>query len=170
MHDETILSNFLHKPRVCLHFPPSCDYDAVTQAITTVCLKARKSLAVAKLPRPQSFRFRLMRRPNVFDWFRATTNVSLDTAKQVITELPIRVHHDYRCNAMTPMRFLGLAAAILEHSDVLLYEVSGMDPVGRTKIHKYAREHYNGECLIHVCWVPLSGNCPNAGECMAGTL
>ncbi len=170
MHEDTLQATWLDEPRLCLHLPPPCDFDAVTKTIATTCLDARKSFATAQLPRPESFRFRLMRRPNVFDWFSATTNVSLETAKQIIDGFPIRVHPDFRCNAMNPMRFLGLAAAILEHPDVLLYEVSGMDPVGRAKIHSYAREHYNCGCLVHACWVPLSNDCPNVGECRAVTL
>lgn len=164
------LRRYLDGTRLCLHLAPPCDYNAAAAKISSACRERRRSLAIAQLPRPQFFRFRLLRRPNVFDWLSAKANVSLETAKQITQELPVRVHPDVRRNAMNAMRFLGLAAAILENTDVLLYEVSGMDPIGRSMIHKYARKHYKGSCLLHVCWVPLSSDCPNLGECRAITL
>ena len=152
-------------PRWCIHLPPPCDFDPPVESVARACKLGGKSLAVATLPRPASFRFRLMRRPNIFDWFCAKTNATLFEAERIISDFPVNIHPDFRCNAMNPLRFLGLAAAITEHADVLIYESSGMDPIGTRKIHKYAREQYNRGCLIHLCWQPLTDSCPNVGDC-----
>ena len=155
----------LDAQRWCIHLAPQYDYPAAIKRLTNACDRAGKSFAIADLPRPQSFRFRLMRRPNIFVWFCEKTNSTLRDAEQIIANLPININPDFRCNAMNPMRFLGLAAAIAEHADVLIYESSGMDPIGGDKFHKYAREHYNNGCLIHVSRCPITDACPNVGAC-----
>ena len=151
--------------RWCIHFPPPHDYDATTQSLVDACKRAGKSLAVAKLPDTKSFRFRLGRRPSIFDWFCAATGSTLKDAKRIVAAMPVSIHPDFRCNAMNPMRFLGLATAIAERPDVLIYETSGMDPLGIKKIHSYAREQYSQGCLIHVCWHANTDMCPNASDC-----
>ena len=157
----------LDAQRWCIHLNPPYDYPAAIKTLTNVCKRAGKSLAIAEVPRPESFRFRLLRRPDIYDWFCAKTNSTLHDAKQMIADLPIHIHPDFRCNAMNPMRILGLAAAIAERTDVLVYEPSGMDPIGIGKIHKYAREQYRNGCLIHVCWCPITDACPNVGACVS---
>jgi len=159
----------LNAARWCVHFPPLCDYELIVNEFSSLCQNACQSIAVARLPEPQSIRFSLKRCQSTIDWFCAATSTSQQTARQIIEGIPVSVLRDLQSNATNPRRFLGLAAAITKQTDVLLYDSSGMDPFGRTKIHRYAREHFKGTCLLHVCWVPLSSSCPNTPNCVAVT-
>ena len=154
----------LNASRHCLHVSQPWTYEAVAAAVTDLCDRSGRTLAITEMPRPQPFKLRLMRRPNVFDWFSTEASTDLAEARQTIEEFPIAVHPDFRCNALNPLRFLGLAVAITRGADVLMYESSGMDPMGISAIHKYALKCYTG-CLIHVSWQPLGVNCLRLTRC-----
>jgi hypothetical protein len=159
----------LEAPGWCVHLPTSCDYEAFAKVLESACRTAGKSLAVASLPRP-AFSLRLLRRPTVCEWLATVAGIPLSDAEQIVAGLPVPVAPHYQSNAMNPRRFLALAAAITRGTDVLLYETSGMDPLGRAKIHAYARQRYPAGCLIHANWAPVTDFCANPGECvvMAG--
>lgn len=154
-------------PMWCIHFRGPYDYNTAENMIASLCAAAGKSLAVARLPKPKSFRTQRFRRPSVFNWLAAATTMSLVDAKRVISSFPVHVSANFEENAMNPRRFLALAAAITQRADVLLYDTSGMDPLGISELHAYAIQYYIRGCLVHACWHPMINSCPNAGSCIS---
>ena len=148
----------------CLHVKQSCTIEDVVQSFRMKCQSLDRSLAVSTLPVPPRFSFRRMRRPTVYDWFADEADLNLHKAKQEIDKLPVPISPDFRCNAMNPMRFLALAVALRQNADVLLYESSGMDPLGIEQIHHFAKNNFRG-LLVHVCWNQDVASCPNEPNC-----
>ena len=112
-------------------------------------------------------RRRFLRQPTVIEWLTQYAGISPDDAATIINAFPIRVAPRMNQNAMNPVRFLGLAAAISKNPDVIVYSTFGMDPRGISLIHKYASANYPDGCLIHVSAHPMGDvpACPNHSQC-----
>ncbi len=156
----------------CLHADPGDGVKRLQQRLYERFQSEGRQVVVAEEAAPRSMRKRLFQEPAIVDWLVQNSSLSQASAEQTIGDFPVRVAPLLSQNAANPRRFLGMAAALSNDPEVLLYDTMGMDLVGMQRLHAYVRVRYAG-CLVFVTprtdlqteFCP-SQLCPTQGQCL----
>lgn len=151
----------------CLHLPDVNQLPLLEQHLAEHLQQLKLNGMIARQASLDTVRRRLFRKPTIVEWLVQNGEVSREEADTIISNFPIRVARLLCQNAMNPLRFLGLAAAIAKKPDIIAYQTCGMDPRGRSLIHPYARTHFPAGCLIHIATFPALcvPGCPKEAKC-----
>lgn len=101
------------------------------------------------------------------EWLARDAAISRADAQRIIAGFPIKISHRLKCLAMNPCRFLGVVSAIARLPDVVIYETSGMDPLGVKAIHDYLFSVASGPGMIHVSAARECGFCKSDSQCLS---
>jgi hypothetical protein len=106
-------------------------------------------------------------------WLARRVNVSLPQAQALIEELPVSVPQRLDQCATTHRILLGLAVALANRPDILLYRTSGLDPLGILTVHEYVEKHCQDLCALHLSLPTVHGDgtpapriCPPGAKCV----
>jgi len=109
-------------------------------------------IGVAKPARRRGGLFRFLSPSSTYRWLSSATGVDQQSAREIISELPIDIHPKLEWNAGNPRNFLGVAAALKTAPDVLIYASLGMDPVGVQALHDFITSRRQDFFAVYVNW------------------
>jgi hypothetical protein len=160
---------------MCLHLPPGRTYRTFNLKHELVQLADRQSkTAVIAGPAESRPGIRGRLRPQTsIEWLVAAAGISNDEAAAIIRGVGIGVRPVMSHNAGDPRAFLGVAAALANRPDVLIYETTGMSPRGQYRLHEYIAERGSEFCAVHVSYPSVYGTgqsfpriCPETARCL----
>ena len=99
-------------------------------------------------------------------WLARDAGISRSEAQRIIAGFPIKLAAKLNCLAMNPRRFLGVAAAICRHPDVVVFDTPGMDPMGFKRLHEYLFSMNSGPRMIHLSCGHECGHCEANASCL----
>ncbi len=110
-------------------------------------------VSIAKTAMPKKGLLSLLKRPDKCDcWLVSEGGIDLKSAQQIIESFPFDVHPRLDHNAMNLRKFLGLAAAFAKRPDIIVFETSGMDPLGVEQLYSYIKANIKQIFMVEVCW------------------
>lgn len=141
--------------------------NSLRQQLLKRCQMQQLEVIVVEHASTETMRHSFLKRPTAVDWLVQNSQLSRLAAAGAIRDLPLQVAPELCSNARNPTQFLGLAAAIANQPDVIVYSTSGMDPRGVSLMHEYAPRRYTKGCLIHLSTRELKGDlCAHSGDCL----
>lgn len=106
-------------------------------------------------------------RTKVLDWLMQNGGLKKSKAISIIDSFPIPVAPLMCHNAMNPLQFLGMAATIAKNPEVIVFQTSGMDPMGIALLQEYAAKEFHHGCLVHISTLPMGkGRCSSNSSCV----
>lgn len=160
---------------ICLHLPPGTIDPTLDLKHKPVQLANRQSkIALVASPAESRRGIRERLRPQTsIEWLVAAAKVSYDEAAAIIRGFGIGVRPVMSHNAGDPRAFLGVAAALANRPDVLIYETTGMSPRGQYRLHEYIAERGSEFCAVHISYPGVYGTgerapriCPERARCL----
>lgn len=143
---ELIAGNFY-----CVHLSPKLsDATDVISQITQLAERSHKSVIHAKPAVQRGGMIEFFRKQSAVAWLANAAGLSKIEAAGVIQSFPRKVAKTLSHNAGTPRAFLGVAAAIAQKPDVIVYSTAGVDPVGCQQLHEYVAMQARNLCIVHV--------------------
>ena len=148
---------FARGARYCLHVPGIRNALTLGFTIATCLDRELTPVHVASLPEPESWLRRRFLPVKPAAWLAAKTGLTINEAASRIADLPMPIPDRFSCMAYNPRRFLSFLAAMHGDPRVLVYETAGMDPLGMSLLHSFAKSQYTTGALVHRCSTPLDG-------------
>lgn len=137
---------------ICLHVPNGHHgvFDSIEQRIVELIQTQSKSAATCqRAMQRRGFRERFWPQTSV-DWLSRNGRISHNDAANLIASFNIPVAKTLSHNAGTPRSYLGIAATVALHPDVLIYSSAGLDPRGCIAVHQYVRACCADTCAVHL--------------------
>jgi hypothetical protein len=107
------------------------------------------------------------------DWLSHAAGVSNEESVRIISELGERVAEELDFNAGTPRCLLGIAAALVQKPEVIIYSTIALDLQGCWKVHEYVVAKCTPLCAIHISHPGQHGDgtphprvCPSGAQCI----
>jgi hypothetical protein len=161
---------------VCLHVPRGRHHekDAIIDQLVQFAYRQAKTAIVCARPALRSrLRERLWPQTSV-DWLATNAHISRGEAVKLIAASDIPVARALCANAGTPQTFLGILVAAAHRPDLVIYDTSGLDPLGCAAIHYYVRSIGTEFAAVHLSFAKVHGYgytatriCPENGMCVS---
>ena len=91
-----------------------------------------------------------------FDWMKGHTTLSDDAISTYLHKHRMDGRTSLNRYAGTPRMVLGLAAAIAQNPDVLVFSTGGLDPSGIREVFQVVTEHLSDCSVIYLAWPSFS--------------
>lgn len=153
---------------VCLHIPHGfhAEVSAVEQEILKVARREEKSAAICRPARTRHGFREYFRRQRTVEWLSRVAGISEREAAEMIAGFDVHVDDVLSANAGTPRCLLGIAAALCQRPEVIIYSTCGLDPSGRSAVHRFVAFHCGALCAVHLSSPTVFGNSlPAPREC-----
>ncbi len=160
---------------ICLHIPHGCeDVDEVVEnELLQLAGRQGKKVALSR-PAEISWGDEISPRESCVGWLSRVTGISQEESKEIVAGLGVRVADALANNAGTPRALLGIAAALAQEPEVLIYSAKALDAEGCWRVHQFVRSECRHLCVIHVSYPHVLGDgsphprdCPQGARCFA---
>ncbi|WP_254513121.1 hypothetical protein [Anatilimnocola floriformis] len=144
----------------CLHIPLGFhdEASALESEIQDIARRQGKSAIICR-PAMQARGIRYwLRAQGSAEWLAAAAKISKQEAARVIATLGEPVHEILGRNPWTPCCLLGVAAALQQRPEVLLYSTVALDPLGIAAVHRLIALNNSGLCAIHFSFQSFYGS------------
>lgn len=156
--DDLIVPDLSTEPGTywCVHIPQGCSQHVhrLEDHFTNLAAQRHQTAIVARMASPHRGIRYLFKPETSVGWLMQEAGISGDEAKMIIESFGIHVRDELRQNAGNPRCLLGLAAALSENPEVLVYTTAGTDPIGRDAAFRYVEGHRSGRSVVHIAYPP----------------
>ncbi len=160
---------------ICLHIPHGCeDVDEVVEnALLQLAGRQGKKVALSR-PAEISRGDEISPTESSVGWLSRVTGNSQEESEEIVAGLGVRVADVLANNAGTPRALLGIAAALVQEPEVLIYSAKALDAEGCWRVHQFVRSGCRHLCVVHVSYPHVFGDgsphprdCPQGARCFA---
>ena len=160
---------------ICLHIPHGFHekFSTLEQEVLRAALREDKSTAICRPARNRRGCREYFRRQRTAEWLSQTAGIVEQQAAELIASFDVRVADILSANAGTPRCLLGIASALCNRPEVVIYSTCGLDPSGRLAVHRFVALNSGALCAVHLSSPTVFGNgsprpriCPDKSRCI----